>query len=336
MPRAGLPHSALVRPRPVRPARGTGNRRTWWSRVKHLLALAFFALVAVLLVRYARGVDWGEVRDSLLGLPRDVLFAAAALAAFSHLLYSCFDLLGRHYTGHTLPLRRVMQVNFISYAVNLNMGSLVGGFAFRYRLYGRLGLKYGTVTRILTLSMLTNWLGYLVLAGAVFAFAPLQLPPHWKLDSEGLRLLGLALLAVAVTYLVLCAFSRRRSWTIRGHEILLPPPRMVLLQLALSCSNWMVMAGAIYVLLQAKVAYTDVLSVLLVAAVAGVITHVPAGLGVLEAVFVALLSHQVSEGRLLGALLGYRALYYIAPLAVAALLYLRVEMHARKKHLRAA
>jgi uncharacterized membrane protein YbhN (UPF0104 family) len=111
---------------------------------------------------------------------------------------------------------------------------------------------------------------------------------------------------------------------------------MVLLQLALSCSNWMVMAGAIYVLLQAKVAYTDVLSVLLVAAVAGVITHVPAGLGVLEAVFVALLSHQVSEGRLLGALLGYRALYYIAPLAVAALLYLRVEMHARKKHLRAA
>lgn len=334
MPRS-LPHNALVRPRPVRPAPGTPARHPWWSRIKHALVLAFFALVAVLLVRYAHGVDWGEVRASLLGLPREVLLAAAALAACSHALYSCFDLVGKRYTGHTLPARRVMQVNFISYAFNLNLGSLVGGFAFRYRLYGRLGLKYGTVTRILTLAMLTNWLGYLVLAGLVFAFAPLPLPPHWKLDSEGLRLLGLALLAVAVTYLVLCAFSHRRSWTLRGHELILPPPRMALLQLAMSCANWMLMAGTIYVLLQAKVAYTAVLSVLLVAAVAGVITHVPAGLGVLEAVFVALLSHEASEGRLLGALLGYRALYYIAPLAVAALLYLRVEMHARRKHLRA-
>ena len=83
-------------------------------------------------------------------------------------------------------------------------------------------------------------------------------------------------------------------------------------------------------LLQRQVPYTDVLTVLLVAAVAGVITHVPAGLGVFEAVFVALLSHQVSEGQLLAALLGYRALYYIVPLMIAALLYLVMELHARK------
>jgi uncharacterized membrane protein YbhN (UPF0104 family) len=73
-----------------------------------------------------------------------------------------------------------------------------------------------------------------------------------------------------------------------------------------------------------------VLSVLLVAAVAGVITHVPAGLGVLEGVFVALLSHRLPEGQLLGALLAYRALYYIVPLLAAALLYLKVELRARK------
>jgi hypothetical protein len=33
-----------------------------------------------------------------------------------------------------------MGVTFISYAFNLNLGSLVGGVAFRYRLYSRLGL----------------------------------------------------------------------------------------------------------------------------------------------------------------------------------------------------
>src|SRR5690606_33153529 len=120
----------------------------------------------------------------VLELPRGVLWQAAALCAASHVLYSCFDLVGRRYTGHGLPVARVMQVNFISYAFNLNFGSLIGGVAFRYRLYSRLGLAYATITRVLTLSMLTNWLGYLLLAGAVFVVAPLALPPTWKMDSE--------------------------------------------------------------------------------------------------------------------------------------------------------
>jgi uncharacterized membrane protein YbhN (UPF0104 family) len=85
-----------------------------------------------------------------------------------------------------------------------------------------------------------------------------------------------------------------------------------------------------YLLMRHHVAYSAVLSVLLVAAVAGVITHVPAGLGVLEAVFVALLSHQVAQGKLLGALLAYRALYYLLPLMVAAVAYLVTELRARR------
>lgn len=305
--------------------------KPWWPWLRRFLTFAFFALVLGLLVKYARGVDWREVRQSVLELPPRVLWQAGALCAASHLLYSCFDLLGRRYTGHALPVPRVMQVNFISYAFNLNFGSLVGGIAFRYRLYSRLGLAYGDITRVLTLSMLTNWLGYLVLAGAVFAFAPLALPPDWKLDSGGLRLLGLALLAAALAYLLLCGISKKRSWMLRGHELILPRPPMVALQLLISCSNWMLMAAAVYLLLQGKVPYPAVLSVLLIAAVAGVIAHVPAGLGVLEAVFVALLAHRLPEHQLLGALLGYRALYYIAPLLVAALLYLTVEVRSRKE-----
>lgn len=302
----------------------------WWPWAKRALGFAFMLLVLGLLVKYARTVDWGEVRQSVLELPRQVLFQAGLLCAASHLLYSCFDLVGRRYTRHGLPVAKVMQVNFISYAFNLNFGSLVGGVAFRYRLYSRLGLGYATITRVLTLSMLTNWLGYLLLAGTVFTIAPLQLPPHWKMDSQGLQLLGIALLAAALAYLLLCGWSKQRSWTLRGHELILPRPRMALLQLAMSCTNWMIMAAAVWVLLQGRIEYSQVLSVLLIAAVAGVITHVPAGLGVLEAVFVALLSHRLPEGQLIGALLGYRALYYIVPLLAAALLYLTVEVRARK------
>lgn len=304
--------------------------RAWWPWARRALGLAFLAVVAALLAHYARSVDWQAVRQSVAALPRPVLLAAGLLCAASHLLYSCFDLLGRRYVRHGLPVLRVMQVNFVSYAFNLNFGSLVGGVAFRYRLYARYGLRYGDIARVLTLSMLTNWLGYLLLAGIVFTVAPLALPPGWKLDGTGLRILGLALLAAALAYLLVCGWSRRRRWSLRGHELVLPRPRMALLQLAMSAANWMTMAAAVYLLLQGRIDYPSVLAVLLVAAVAGVVTHVPAGLGVLEAVFVALLAHRLPAHELLGALLAYRALYYVGPLLVAALLYLQAELGARR------
>ena len=68
-----------------------------------------------------------------------------------------------------------------------------------------------------------------------------------------------------------------------------------------------------------------VLAVLLIAAIAGVLTHVPAGLGVLEAVFVALLSHRLPTHLLLAGLVIYRVLFYLLPLAAAAVIYLRLE-----------
>jgi uncharacterized membrane protein YbhN (UPF0104 family) len=54
------------------------------------------------------------------------------------------------------------------------------------------------------------------------------------------------------------------------------------------------MAAVIFTLLPSKLDYPLVLGVLLISAIAGVITHIPAGLGVLEAVFVALLQHEVA------------------------------------------
>ncbi|HEX7892000.1 MAG TPA: lysylphosphatidylglycerol synthase domain-containing protein [Ramlibacter sp.] len=302
----------------------------WWPWTRRIVAAVFFLVVTGLLVRYARGVDWGEVKRSLVELPREVLLQAFGLAAVSHLVYSLLDLVGRHYTGHRLSKRKVMQVSFTSYAFNLNLGSLVGGIGFRYRLYTKLGLRYGQITRIVTLSMITNWIGYILLAGIVFTVGPLELPPRWGIDSEELRLFGVALLGASVAYLGLCAFARQRSWNVRGHDIELPSLRMALGQQGISCTHWLFMAAVPWVLLQGQVPYTSVLPVMLVAAIAGVLLHVPAGLGVTEAVFIALLSHRVPEHQLLGALLAYRAVYYLVPLVAGALLYLKLEVHTRK------
>ncbi|MBQ1765600.1 MAG: UPF0104 family protein [Aquincola sp.] len=304
--------------------------RAWWPWARRIVTLLFFSLVGWLLVKQARNIDWAQVWTAAGNHPLPALLLAAGLGIASHGLYSSFDLLGRHYTGHRLPTWQVMLTTFISYAFNLNLGSLVGGVAFRFRLYSRLGLDNARIGRILGISMLTNWLGYLVLAGAVFASGLLEVPAEWRIAGPPLQWLGGALLLVAAGYVVACFASKRRLLVVRGHELPLPTGRMALLQLAMSCTNWMLMGAMVWTLLDQRIGYATVLGVLLIAAIAGVITHVPAGLGVLEAVFVALLSDRIPAGELLASLLIYRAMYYLVPLALATLLHLTIEARALK------
>ena len=306
------------------------SERPWWPWLKRGATTVFFGLVAWLLITQARTIDWQEVLTSLQAYPLSVAGIAVLLAAASFLLYSCFDLLGRRYTGHTLSTPTVMTVTFVSYVFNLNLGSLVGGVAFRYRLDSRLGLKTGLITRVMSFSMLTNWIGYLLLGGLVFSIMPPALPDSWPISTVHLRLVGMVLVLIAAGYLALCAFSRQRELTVRGHHIVLPSARLAALQLLMGASNWLIMSGIIYVLLQQRIEFPAVVSVLLLAAVAGVITHVPAGLGVLEAVFVALLSHQLPQPAILAALVAYRVVYYLAPLCIAAVVYLVMEARAKK------
>lgn len=304
--------------------------RPWWPWLRRAGTVAFFALVAWLLATQARTIEWGRVLTSLQDYPLSASWGAAALAAASYLLYSCFDLLGRHYTGHTLRVATVMQLTFVSYAFNLNLGSWVGGIAFRYRLYSRLGLAVGTITRVMTFSMLANWMGYLLLAGAVFSLQPPALPPGWKIDTFGLRLIGFVLLGLALAYLGACAFSSQRSFSLRGHDIDLPSLRLASLQMAMGAANWLLMSGIVFILLQHRIDFFSVASVLLLASIAGVITHIPGNLGVLEAVFIALLSHRMAQHELLAGLVAYRVVYFLAPLLVAAALYLVMESRAKK------
>jgi uncharacterized membrane protein YbhN (UPF0104 family) len=134
----------------------------------------------------------------------------------------------------------------------------------------------------------------MVIAGAVFSSGLVRMPTGWTLSSA-LQGVGVLLLLASAGYLAACRYSTRREWVIRGVEINLPSLRMAILQLALGALNWSLMAAVIFTLLPSKLDYPLVLGVLLISAIAGVITHIPAGLGVLEAVFVALLQHEVSR-----------------------------------------
>ena len=162
------------------------------------------------------------------------------------------------------------------------------------------------------------------------------MPPGWPLSDLALAGVGALGVLAALAYVAWCALARKRTWMLRGHAVELPTARLAATQLAASALNWSLMGAAVWVLLHGEVRYLAVLSVLMLGAVAGILMRVPAGLGVLEGVFIALLGHRVPHNELLAALLAYRALYYLAPLLIAALLYARQEAVARRLRTAAA
>jgi uncharacterized membrane protein YbhN (UPF0104 family) len=308
-----------------------GRWRRAWQRGRRAFWAAFALAVLALIAWRARDVDWGDVLVALRALPATTLALAAGVALAAHAAYAGYDLLGRRHLGHKLGKGRTALVAAVCFAVNLNLGALVGGVALRYRLYGRFGLPVPTITRILGFSLLTNWMGYAALAGATFASGLVDLPPDAPLSGAALRGIGAALLLVVGAYLAACRWSRRRRWHVRGHTFELPRGRMAALQLAVAVTHWSLVTTVLFVLLQGTVAFPTVLGALLLSSVAGVVTHIPAGLGVLEAVFLALLGGAHPANRLLAALLAYRAVFYLAPLLLAAVGYVALEMAARRR-----
>ncbi len=304
--------------------------KTTRRRVKKTATLLFFTAVIVLLVLYASKLDWEEIGTLLRDYDRRALLGAGALVAVSYLLYGCYDLMARRWCHHKLAAPQVMLVSFICYAFNLTLSTWIGGIAMRYRLYSRLGLNNQTITRIFSLSIATNWIGYLFLGGILFASGQVVPPSHWYVSGSWLQASGIILLALVAAYLWGCAFARRRHVSLRGHRFELPDWKFAMLQIAVSSLNWMTMGTIIWLLLDYRVDYFFVLGVLLVSSIAGVIIHIPAGIGVLEAVFLALLAGQpVSRGMIIAALLAYRVLYFILPLLLALLGYLWLEGRAK-------
>jgi uncharacterized membrane protein YbhN (UPF0104 family) len=290
-----------------------------------LAAILYFVL------RRAAAVDWPSVGRALGSYGTENLAYAFAFALPAFIACATFDLFGRHATQHRLSVPHVMLISYTGYYFSLNLGALVGGLAFRYRLYVPYGFSPMTIGEIIALSVITNWSGYVLMAGAVLAYQPPDFPPQWGVSTAVMRGTGVALLAAAGAYIALCALrgGMRVRW--KGSNLRLPTIRVAGLQILASMTNWAGIGAVISWLLPGEIGWMEVMPVLMISAIAGLWSHIPGGLGVTEAVFLELLGHRLPENEVLAAVLVFRALYYVAPFAVAIIGYLYLEATAKGK-----
>lgn len=302
---------------------GTERSPRWQDWLRRALWLGMALLAIWLVWHLLHDTDWPAVRRALAARGAGELALIAVLALTSHALYGLLDLIGARSLGLKLPRWRAWLTATASYACNLNLGSLVGAAALRYRLYGRQGVATADVSRLIVLSMASNWLGYLLLIASLPLWAVTPALTRWT--GGALPWLSLGAGLVVAAYLYACAAQWR--WRLRGHVFAFPAWPTALAQIGVAALNWALMGLVLQHCLGQGLDYAPVLSALLVAAVAGAVTHVPGGWGVLDFVIVKSLGGVADQGSLLIAgVLVYRAAYYLLPLVLAGFSLLRLSL----------
>lgn len=301
--------------------------RPWLGPV---FSLAVFAAALFLLHRELEGHTWHDVLRNLRALQGSLLLAAVGCTAGSYAALAFIEALAVRYVGRDLSWRVTTATSFVSYAVGYNIGlAAVSGSAIRLRLYGARGIAAADIALVSGFCAVATFLGLLTLSAYSLIAEPAEAGLVLRLGPDAAALAGCAVLVPVAAYLAWSAFGRAPI-AVRTWELQVPQPSIALSQVIASVVDLAFAAAALYLLLPdtAQVSYAAFLAVFVLAAVAAAFTGIPGGLGIIEYVVVVALPG-VPTAELLGRLLAFRLVYYVVPLATAAVF---LAVHEFRRH----
>jgi len=297
------------------------------SALPALIGLGLFLAALEVLRTQLHAVTWHALTVDIFGTPPSRLGAAVILTATNYAVLTGYDFLAFAYLGRSLPWRRVAVASFVAYAISNNVGfGMLSGASVRYRFYTRWGLTAEELTRIVFSYVVTFWLGLLMLGG--LSLAASRLPSELGLPAL-IAPVGWVLVLASLGY-VAAAFLLPPI-RFRGFELRLPSPAIAVAQLAISVLDWVLAGAVLSVLLPpGGLPFLPLLGAFLASQLLALASHVPGGMGVFEGLMVLLLKPSMPAMTLLPALIVYRAVYYLFPLAVALLILVTDELHQRR------
>ncbi len=306
----------------------------------HRIGLGFSLLIisvsTIIFGRTLIGIDPRRFEAAFAATGADQIAMAFALAAVSYLALTGYDGLALRHLGVKVPYRLTALASFTSYAISFTLGfPLVTGGAVRFWLYGPAGLSAGKVASLTIVAGVTFWLGMGLVLGIGFIFDAGAIGEINHLASWANRAIGLALFAALLVYLIWVTRMRRRGEAV-FMNFKLPGPLLTLGQTGLGVLDVCAAAGALFVLLPKShaVGYVAFCALYSFAAMLGIASHAPGGLGVFEATMLKGVGGDSDQ--LLASLLLFRAIYYLAPFVLAMALLGANEAVRRWRSLREA
>ena len=303
-----------------------------WKRLAHIAAI----LVGVGVSAAAVWVLWKQFQilkyDAVVAQFEELSIASILLAVGctvgAYLTLSVYDSTAFQYVGRKMRFLRVLLVSFIAYAFSHNLGfGAVTGNTVRYRFFSQWKVPLVDIARIVVFGGTAYILGIVTVAGILILVNADALALAMDLPVSSAYLIGVAATLVGSIYL---AWSLAKRPTISLKGVMLPPPRLqiVLIQFCAASVEWGFAAGALYFLLPVHggLDYWHFIGIFVIAYVSGMISQVPGGLGVFEAVLLLLLPDVISRETIVAAVITYRAIYFLLPLLVAAMLMMSAEV----------
>ena len=294
-----------------------------WPYLAPCLGLALF-VGAIWAIRRELG-QWqlADIARALAGMPVRHLVLAVLAAAGAYLVLAFYDTVALRHLERPLPLRRSLLAGFVGYAFSHAIGiPLVTGGAVRFRLYSAWGLSAAEIAGVVAFNGVTLWLG----VGAMLALGGLAGPDkvgHLLGIGEGaVRAVALVLVLLLAAYPLLPSLVGPRV-TVGRWSAALPSPGVALVQLGMAVLDWSLSALCLWVLLPGSVGvnFLTFASLFSVACLAGVVSHLPAGIGVFEAVLLLALPGAHAEPKVAAALIAFRLVFFVLPVVAATALF---------------
>jgi uncharacterized membrane protein YbhN (UPF0104 family) len=261
--------------------------------------------------------------------PRRLALAALCVAgAFTTLAF--YEVAVVRYVKHCIGRAKPIITALIAFPLGHAVGqAMLSGGALRYRMYTPAGFSAMEVGATVLLSNFPYGLAFGLLLDLSLVFGAERLAPLFRIGSGWLLALGLLGLAKDVGYLLFVTY-RKAPIKLGGWRFQMPTLRLTLLQYVVGLIDVILVSSVLYLLLpdSTELAYLPFLAVYLASVLVGVVSHVPAGLGVLESMLLLLLPH-VPPDELLAAVLLYRVLYEIVPLLMSLALWGIYELSAK-------
>lgn len=295
---------------------------------KPVVAAAAIALAGFLLYRTLSRYSFDQLVEAVSAVPMARLLGAGCFAAASYLCLTGFDYLALRYVGRPMPYYKAALASFSSLSLGHNIGfAALSSGAIRYRFYTRWGLSGEQVAKVIIFCGITVGLGLMVLGGAA-----LLLRSSLAVETTGLPMpiviaVGAGCLLIPLLYLLLAMFLTK-PLIIRRWSLEIPPFSLAVGQILIGSLNFAFVAACLHQALAAvsDVAYVGVASIYVIANATALISHVPGGLGVIENVVMHLLPQQ----DLIGPLLVFRFVYFLAPLCLGGILLALTELYYRR------
>ena len=315
----------------------TASKRGRYAWIGTIASLVLIVASLGVLWKLSEEISWAALQAAFTAVAATQLSEAFLFVAVSYLFLTCYDALALRQLRIKLPYRITALASFTSYAVSFTLGfPLITAATIRYWIYSKRGLSAAKIAALTVIAGFTFWLGMGVVLGLSLIVEAGQLA---ALTFTSIRLnqgLGFGALLLVLGYLVWVSVKRRYV-TVRQWQLELPGATVSFSQMLVGIGDVCCAAAVLWLLMPAELTlgFTTFVAVYVLAAMLGIASNAPGGIGVFEATILLALS-SLPRDEVLGSLLMFRVCYYLVPFCLALVMLGIFEGTKRLRRRRAA